>query len=296
MKNGIENCAAKPGDIILIHNAANPGVSTEEITSLLKSVKQRGASIVARPVTSTVKKVENQKIIKTLDRSKIYLAETPQAAFFENFQKAYAQAELPEFTDSASVFEAAEMPVYIVPASKKNTKITYSEDLQKFQPHPNGYLVGIGSDSHHYSAEKGMSLGGLYLPESPKFQAESDGDVMLHAAFNAISSAIGERSLGFYATPMCKQGVKDSSEYLKVILQKMHKSGYDINNISLMLEGRQPKIEPISQQLKMSIAKILQIQPSQVGIAATTGEELSEFGKGNGLKCQAVVSLISFDD
>ena len=74
--------------------------------------------------------------------------------------------------------------------------------------------VGLGQDSHVFEPDdsiKPLILGGVTFPGVPGLKANSDGDVVLHAIFNALSSAVGRRSLGIYADPICATGVTDST-------------------------------------------------------------------------------------
>lgn len=152
--------------------------------------------------------------------------------------------------------------------------------------------AGIGQDSHKFATEnKKLVLGGITIENEQGLQANSDGDVVLHALFNALSSALGGRSIGYYfpnTTPSNKN--RNSKEFftkLKELLQ-----GYKINNISISIEALKPKLEPYILAMKKSIAEILNLKPNQIGITATSGEGLTCFGQGLGIQAIAVVSLV----
>jgi len=140
--------------------------------------------------------------------------------------------------------------------------------------------------------KKGLTLGGVFLKDEPRLKANSDGDVILHAIFNAISQAIGDQSLGFYADPLCEKGVKDSKKYLEIVLKKVEKLGLEIGNIGIMLECKIPKIDPLTKKLKTSLASILKIDAKKIGITSTSGENLTAFGSGLGIQCFSIVSLL----
>ena len=78
--------------------------------------------------------------------------------------------------------------------------------------------IGFGTDSHEFekTKQKPLILGGVKISNTDGMKANSDGDVILHSLFNAISQACGGHSLGYYADPLFKKGVTDSKEYLKV--------------------------------------------------------------------------------
>jgi 2-C-methyl-D-erythritol 2,4-cyclodiphosphate synthase len=154
--------------------------------------------------------------------------------------------------------------------------------------------VGFGMDSHRFVAHgemKKLVLGGILMPEEPGFEANSDGDVVFHALFNAIAQALGEGSISYYADPLCRKGVTDSGEYLAVIRDIMARRGFSVGNIGIMLEGKRPRIAGHELPMKNRIAAIFDITPDRIGITATTGEGLTDFGRGLGMQCQCVVTL-----
>ena len=66
---------------------------------------------------------------------------------------------------------------------------------------------------------------------------------------------------------------------------------YKINNLGIMVEAKRPKIDPYEDKIKESISKLLNIDKKLIGITATSGEELTEFGKGNGIEATTIISL-----
>lgn len=159
------------------------------------------------------------------------------------------------------------------------------------------FRIGLGQDSHRFLSEfdpnKPLILGGVTLAEKLSFDAQSDGDVILHALFNGISQALGLRSIGYYCDQMClKKGITDSREYLKYILQEMRHKGYVIGNIGISIEAKTPRLEAHIPEIQDSLATLCHIDVSQIGITATSGEELTAFGQGRGLQVICVVNLI----
>lgn len=143
--------------------------------------------------------------------------------------------------------------------------------------------VAIGQDSHridYQNKEKRLLLGGIEFQEEYSLSANSDGDVVLHAITNAISGITCKNILGKVADDMCKSGIIDSEEYLKEAIKYLEEK---IVHISISIECQIPKISPKVEEMRSNIARILQIKENCVGITATTGEGLTEFGKGNGI-------------
>jgi 2-C-methyl-D-erythritol 4-phosphate cytidylyltransferase / 2-C-methyl-D-erythritol 2,4-cyclodiphosphate synthase len=290
---------AKKDDIILVHNGANPLPSFKEILNTIKESEEHGACIVGRLAKSTIKELKGKKVAKTHDRKKIFEAETPQAAKFQIFKKALAhlQKNKVETTDEAMILEAIDQKIVTTEAHENNFKITTQADYLRLQTIlgdlPADFRVGLGQDSHVFEEEKkGLVLGGLELKDELKLEANSDGDVILHAIFNALSQSIGDMSLGFYADSECEKGEKNSAKYLEIILKKVKKQKFKINNLGLMIEAKKPKIDPLVPKMRKSLATLLDIDTRRVGITATTGETCSVFGQGLGIQCFAIVSLI----
>ncbi len=300
--NGVQYISRylKPGskDLILIHNGANPIVSYDEINICMKKAKSKGACIVTKPVKSTLKEAQKIKIQKTHNREKFRLAQTPQIFTYKILKDSLKKAGVDyiNMTDEAQLAEAAGHNVYHIRASENNIKVTTKQDYEYIRhvlgDIPEDYIMGIGQDSHEFSDKGNLILGGLEFKKEKKLKGNSDGDVILHALCNALLQAIGQKSLGAFADKWCKiEKIKDSKKYIKKILKKADKKGYKINNIGCMIEGKHPKIDEISPKLKAGLADLCDVSQNRIGITATSGENLTSFGKGKGLQCYCIISL-----
>lgn len=156
------------------------------------------------------------------------------------------------------------------------------------------FRVGIGQDSHRFSnnPDKKLFLGGVEVVGEIGLEANSDGDVVIHAICRALEQAIGGESFSVYADKLNQNGIMDSKEYLKVSVAHVKEKGYKINNVGISIEAKCPNISKISEDIKNSLANILEAENSDIGISATSGEELTSFGKGEGIQCFAIVSLV----
>ncbi|MBI2251705.1 MAG: 2-C-methyl-D-erythritol 4-phosphate cytidylyltransferase [Armatimonadetes bacterium] len=117
---------------VLIHDGARPLITQREILKLIKAVKKVKSVILAIPVKDTVKELNSKKVIKhTLNREKIYLAQTPQVFDFNLIYQAYQEAFKKKLksTDDASLVEFLGNKVSILEGSIENIKITYPLDL-----------------------------------------------------------------------------------------------------------------------------------------------------------------------
>jgi 2-C-methyl-D-erythritol 4-phosphate cytidylyltransferase / 2-C-methyl-D-erythritol 2,4-cyclodiphosphate synthase len=286
---------AKEDDIILIHNGVNPFVSSSLIDDIIKSAKENGACVAAIKTKDTIKVVdEDNFVIKTLKRERLWQMQTPQAAKYKLLVRAYVKAYNDNYygTDDVELIERLGWRVKIVECDRENFKITTPIDMENAKLIMNADRVGIGMDSHKFTNEpKQLILGGVVIPDCEGIDANSDGDVILHSLFNALSQSVGSKSLGFYADELCNKGIKDSSVYLKIALEMVREKGFKINNIGIMVECKKPRLDKYEELIKDKIRELCGIEYSKVGLTATSGEELSAFGKGEGIQVFSIVSL-----
>jgi len=156
------------------------------------------------------------------------------------------------------------------------------------------FKIGFGQDSHRFADDKNkkLVLGCVEIPNEKGMIANSDGDVVVHAICAAIEQSLGRKNFSVYADEMCVKGITNSIEYLKIAKSHLDKDSYAINNLGISIEAKHPKILPIEEEIKTRLSEILEIKKSQIGINATTGEELTAFGKGEGIQAFAIVSII----
>jgi 2-C-methyl-D-erythritol 2,4-cyclodiphosphate synthase len=157
------------------------------------------------------------------------------------------------------------------------------------------FKVGIGQDSHRIqepAAGKALVLGGVTLKEPYALEGNSDSDVILHAITNAVSGVTGRPILGPVADGMCKAGVTDSAAYLQKAQEDLDSIGYRLTHVSVTLECRRPKILPVLPAITARVAELLGLAPEDVGITATSGEGLTDFGKGLGIQAFAIATAM----
>ena len=153
--------------------------------------------------------------------------------------------------------------------------------------------TGLGQDSHrfNFTAEKRqLTIAGIRISGSFPLLGNSDADVVLHAITNAFSSISGVPVLGAIADELCLQaGIVDSRVYLTKSLELI--TDYTICHIAISIECSTPKILPYITKMRRSIAYIVGISMADVGITATSGEQLTAFGKGQGIQALALVTV-----
>ena len=152
--------------------------------------------------------------------------------------------------------------------------------------------TGIGQDSHRFlppDSSKPCVIGGLIIEDTPGFIANSDGDVVLHAICNAISSLTGILILGNIADDIClKDGITDSEVYLKEAMKTLGRQ--QVTHVAISIEAKKPKFKQLLIEMRENIPRIMHLDISQVGITATSGEGLTDFGCGLGVQAFAIVT------
>ncbi len=125
--------ALPPGpEIVMVHDAARPLVDGPLIARVIRAARRHGAAIAALPVADTVKRSTPRGTIQsTMDRRRLWLAQTPQAFRADLLLEAHRRAAAEGFlgTDDASLVERTGQPVFLVPGSLRNMKVTTRDDL-----------------------------------------------------------------------------------------------------------------------------------------------------------------------
>jgi len=120
-------------ELILVHDAARPGVAVEDIEATVRAAAQHGGAILGRPVADTLKRVDNGLVQATVERQGLFRAETPQVFRRQFIEAAMARAQADGFegTDEASLVERlGEIEIAAVIAKSPNPKLTEVADLE----------------------------------------------------------------------------------------------------------------------------------------------------------------------
>lgn len=152
--------------------------------------------------------------------------------------------------------------------------------------------VGFGFDVHQLKSGKALWLGGIQLKHDKGAVGHSDADVLIHAICDALLGAAGLRDIGFHFPDTSAEfkGI-DSKILLAKVNDLLHKEGFFIGNIDCTLVMEQPKINPHIELMKNTLAGVLKIEATDIGIKATTNEKMGFIGREEGV-CAYAVALI----
>ena len=128
---GLQSIRAATAEIVAVHDGVRPFVTTDEIKRTVESAQKSGAAVLVGAVTDTIKEVEGDTIVRTLDRSVLRRALTPQCFSYEVLSRAYENVNTsdPQITDESVLVERLGLKITFVEGSSRNIKITREEDL-----------------------------------------------------------------------------------------------------------------------------------------------------------------------
>ncbi len=282
---------------IAVHDGARPLVDPQAAARCLQRGFAEGAAVLAVPVKDTVKQVRAGMVERTLERSSLWAAQTPQCYRADVLRRALDKfGYLQDATDESQLVERLGVSVKIELSDYQNLKITTPEDLVMAEAFLNTQLhqrTGFGFDLHRMAAGRKFIIGGVELPYSKGFVGHSDGDVVLHAICDAVLGALclGEIGLLFPPSDPSIEGI-DSRRIAKRVLELARQHQAQIVHIDATLITQEPKISPHYPAVRASLAKIFEIQEKDVSFKSKSHEHVGEIGRAEAAMCQAVVSLL----
>ena len=152
--------------------------------------------------------------------------------------------------------------------------------------------IGLGYDVHAFAQGRKLIIGGVDIPYSRGLDGHSDADVLVHAIMDALVGALRAGDIGklFPDTDPAYKAA-DSIKLLEQVGSLVREQGFNIIDIDSVLMIQEPKMSPHREQMRLNIAKALQIPVDNIGVKATTTEWLGYEGRGEGVSAQAVALL-----
>jgi 2-C-methyl-D-erythritol 2,4-cyclodiphosphate synthase len=149
--------------------------------------------------------------------------------------------------------------------------------------------IGYGEDAHRLEPGRPLVIAGILVPESPVGAvAHSDGDVVLHTVSDALLSSLALGDIGkFFPDTASEWKGMDSSIILKAALKKVQSLGWEIVNLALVVTLDKPKLGALRDEMAVNLARLLNLEPENVGIGFKTSEGLAP----NHIQARATVLL-----
>ena len=289
-------------DVVVIHDAARPLVSSDLIRRTLDAAIEHGAAIAAQPATDTVKRGDaDGVIVDTLPRGEMFLAQTPQAFRVAVLRDALAHGSV-EATDEATLAERAGHRVRLVAGDARNMKITTADDLALAErvigPPANGPLgeaalrIGNGYDLHRLAEGRPLILGGVEIPFDRGLAGHSDADAVCHAVTDAILGGAGAGDIGRHF-PDTEAAWKDANSLslLARAVQIVGEARFSVVNVDVVVIAERPKLVPYIDLMRASLARALGLAVDRVSIKGKTNEGVDSTGAGASIAVHAVALL-----
>lgn len=153
--------------------------------------------------------------------------------------------------------------------------------------------IGNGYDIHKLVAGRPLILGGVKIEHELGLLGHSDADALTHAIMDAMLGALSLGDIGHYFPPSDPQWKgADSIELLTQVNQLLLDRGWHISNLDSVVVAERPKIKPHINAMRDRLSQALQLLPEQVGVKATTNEQMGPVGREEGIAAYAVALLI----
>ncbi len=293
---GLKALASDPPLHVLVHDAARPVIPAGTIAALVEALGAAPGAIPAQPVTDTLKRGAQGRIVETVARDGLFRAQTPQAFHFDTLLAAHRSGD-GTATDDAALLEAAGLAVALVPGGEANIKITWPEDLARVEAHLAARLIprmGTGFDVHRLVPDRPLVLCGVTIPSPLGLSGHSDADVGIHALCDAIDGALAEGDIGRWFPPSEAQWKDaDSARFLRHAAGRIAARGGILANADVTLICERPKIAPHAEAMRARLADLLGAPVSAVSVKATTSERLGFTGRGEGIAAQAAAVVLA---
>ncbi len=323
--------ADRLSDVIVIHDAARPFVSSDLIARTISAAAASGAALAAIPARDTVKRVNDpdRTVVETLPRDAIYLAQTPQAFRRDVLADALSRAD--DATDEAALVERAGHPVRVVEGEPTNIKITTAEDLPiaeaiaetlriaergariesaaSLQPDseiasalrdPHSATsrplrtgrAGTGYDLHRLVEGRPLVIGGVTIPSDRGALGHSDADVVCHAVTDAVLGAACLGDIGRHFPDTDPRWKGASSlDLLQRAAALVSAEGLEVGNVDVTVVLERPKIKDHVDAMRAAVARALGIAVDRVSIKGKTNEGVDAVGRGEAIAAHAVVLI-----
>ena len=307
-------------EIVLVHDAARPLVTADEVWAAAEAAEEWGAATCATLPTDTVKTVTTAQmdraaylVMETLDRSRLRMIQTPQAFKLSVLRGAHEASGDFEATDDCALVERLGLPVVVVPGSRRNIKITNPVDLAVAEAllaseanamemsgmgaagglGPPTIRLGQGFDLHRLAPGRRLVLGGVEIPAGVGLVGHSDADVLTHAVIDALLGAAGLGDIGQHYPDMDPAYAGASSiALLSHTVDMLRSAGYRVCSLDTVVIAEQPKIGPFAAQMRDSLANAMKVSPGCVNIKGKTTEGLGPTGTGEAIAALAVAMVV----
>jgi 2-C-methyl-D-erythritol 4-phosphate cytidylyltransferase / 2-C-methyl-D-erythritol 2,4-cyclodiphosphate synthase len=299
VSEGLEVLASTNPDVVLVHDAARPFISTELVSRAIEAANQYGAAVPLLPVVDTINRIgDDGRLSGTVDRSAMRVVQTPQAFRFPPLLEAHRAAKKAgrlDFTDDGSLIEWRGQKIGGFTGEPDAFKLTINADIRRAEQIVEQMLesrTATGYDVHAFGVGDHVWLGGVKIPHEMGLVGHSDADPVLHALTDAVLGCLGDGDIGTHFPPSDPQWKGAPSHiFLSHAASLVMKRGGRIVHLDATLVCEAPKIGPYREPMREAIAAAAGIDVSRVGLKATTSERLGFTGRREGIASLATATV-----
>jgi 2-C-methyl-D-erythritol 4-phosphate cytidylyltransferase/2-C-methyl-D-erythritol 2,4-cyclodiphosphate synthase len=281
-------------DVVLIHDAARCFAPASVFDRVSNAVIETGSAVIpVLPVVDTIKNVNQDVVLGTVDRDGLRIAQTPQGFSREQIIKGY-EAATADFTDDASLLQAQGALVSSVLGDAMAFKITVQADLEYAELLLGNKVeqrTGIGTDVHRFSEDesKSLYLGTILWPGEVGLEGHSDGDALAHAVVDALLAAAGLGDIGSnFGVDKPEYAGANGSVFIAETLRLLADQGWSVVNVSVQLIGNKPKLSPRREEVEQAMTALV---GAPVSVGATTTDGLGFLGSSEGVGAVATALI-----
>lgn len=152
--------------------------------------------------------------------------------------------------------------------------------------------VGFGYDVHALVPDRALWLGGIRIEHTLGLLGHSDADVLIHAICDALLGAANLRDIGYHFPDTAGEYENiDSKIFLRKTMALIREAGYELGNLDATVCAERPKLNPHIPQMKTVLAEVMDVDPNDISIKATTTEKLGFTGRQEGISAYATVLI-----
>ena len=284
--------------VALVHDGARPVIRPGLVDAIIEATHRHGAAIPVVPVVETIKRLDGERVVATVDRTTLGAAQTPQGVRRAVWREASVHPAATDgtWTDEAALLEACRIPVHVVPGDPDNLKVTMPADLARaaalLAPEAPTVRSGIGQDAHPFGPGSPLMLAGVALDGAPRLAGHSDGDVALHAVADALlgAAALGDLGRLFPAGPSTPEGIS-SRVLLSGIVATLAASGWRPRTVDLTIVAARPRLGRHLPAMQAAIADLVGLTTAEVSVKASSANLQGPEGAGRSISALALATI-----
>jgi 2-C-methyl-D-erythritol 4-phosphate cytidylyltransferase/2-C-methyl-D-erythritol 2,4-cyclodiphosphate synthase len=299
VRNGLElliSHGAVGTDWLLVHDGARPIVSTSLLKRLLAAKESGDIIVPVVPVPDSLRR-KTGDVTEPLDRQGIVAVQTPQLLQVATLcsSMAYVPA-IAEFTDEATLVEAAGGRVVTVAGDVWNRKVTVPGDAAVVEAALLAgarTVVGFGYDIHRFVTGRPLILGGVKIPSEVGLEGTSDADAVLHAVMDAILGCAGSGDIGsmFPSADPQYAGI-DSALLLGRVMALRQTLRLHLLSLDVTIVAERPRLQRYQAPMCQKLASLLNLRVADVDVKVTGNDAVGWIGRSEGIAALCVVTAI----